>query len=135
MNTKIVGLLALIGFVISIGCGTAPKSPHRIAYTTLDSAGETADRAISAWADFVVIKQKQIEKLLKSENEEDKGKALELQNGLLKSEGVVSAAYYKYQDAYKAAVNSGAAGSEAPSELVTTLLGEFLSAIAKYQTP
>lgn len=139
MKRPLLALLWVSLLVIAVGCGTT-KTPARIAYTTLDSIGEAADKAGPAWGQWLSIQKAKADQLLKSANEEDRGKGLELQSDLLKAEGKVSAAFYKYQAAFQAAVKIGAeTAAEGDSyqkavQAASTALSEMLGLIAQFQT-
>lgn len=128
------GLAAVLGVLCTTGCGSQPKSPARIAYTATDSAITTADSAISAWADYVVAERARIATLKAT----DPGAALDAANKLLVNEGRVSSAYYKYQDAARAAVLAGSASADAPGNAAASIAAAaapLISLVASLTAP
>lgn len=125
----LIPALALLG---PIGCSSTPKSPERIAITAVSSSVQTADAAIAAWADYVVLKRQEIEKLKQT----DRGAAMDAANELLKKEGRVSIAYYNYQEAAKAAITLGAT-SASPGDVSSKLAAassQLIAIIASFTT-
>lgn len=116
------------------GCSSTPKTPQRIAYNVTDNVLTGADKAIEAWSDYVVRERKRIAELRKT----DPGAALDANTALLNKEGKVSAAYYKYQDAAKAALLAGAtasstqAGQSSLSDTVAESAGILISVINSF---
>ncbi len=125
----VTGLLLLLIPLLAlapVGCAVK-KSPERIAITATASVIKTADGAITAWADHVVRRKAEI-KALKAT---DPGASMDAASELLRNEGRVSNAYYKYQEAAKAAIAIGASSSSpaAVSEKLSAASAELIALV------
>ena len=124
----ITAILLLACLAFAPGCGSAPKTPARIAFNTTASAIVGGDAAISDWSEYVRIENQRIGKISnKQEAEKEKAK-------LDASETSVKSAYEKYQDSLKTAIRIGAAEAGNPGNVaavVSEAAAQLISLVAK----
>ena len=94
--------LALALVAAPVGCKTN-EPPARTAYKATGSVLDTVQASMDSWRIYVTAEKAAIEKLRKT----DPGAAIDRSTELLKREGRVSGAYYKFQEVTKAAIIGG----------------------------
>jgi isocitrate lyase len=120
---RLFGLVSLAFSIVFLVSGCAGVSSKQAAFKSLDSVLTAGDTGIDVWRQYVHSERSAIAALQATGSEEDLNKALGKKNELLKREGKVSSAYYKYQDAAKTAIAAGAASADLSdtSQLVSAL--------------